>query len=154
MQLLRYPLDDAYAVVIIHDLGDGIERVALSERSLCDGGDILLKYLKMLGDIHLAVEFLDLLNEKSRFLSVVNAVCLKAGDVGELRKGSRSGRAVILEDIGEYDCVCETVRSAVHSAEVVGYRVDIADISSGEGDTRKVGATSIFSLALRSLPFS
>ena len=93
----------------------------------------------MLGDIHLAVEFLDLLNEKSRFLSVVHAACLKAGDVGELRKGSRSGRAVILEDIGEYDCVCETVRSAVHSAEVVGYRVDVADISSGEGDTRKVG---------------
>ena len=40
----------------------------------------------------------------------------QGGDVGELRKGSRSGRAVILEDIGEYDCVCETVRSAVHSA--------------------------------------
>ena len=66
--------------------------------------------------------------------------------IGELRKGSRSGRAVILEDIGEYDCVCETVRSAVHSAEIMGYRMNIADISSREGDSRKIrGFKHIFS---------
>lgn len=94
MQLLRYPLDDAYAVVTIHDLGDGIERVALSERSLSWWGYPSQVSQDARGYSSLRLNSLNLLNEKSRFLSVVNAVCLNAGDVGELRNGEpqRSSR--------------------------------------------------------------
>lgn len=138
--MLRHEaMDYRYAVVEIHDSRHGVEGICLFACALCDGLDVLfLNFLDLVGDVHSGVHVSDSLDEVESLLLVGLTGFRNACALAESCKALIGGLAVEVEDIGQDNGVSKSVRHAVESAEVMGYSVDVADISSRERDARIV----------------
>ena len=138
--MLRHEaMDYRYAVVEIHDSRHGVEGICLFACALCDDLDVLLlNFLDLVGDVHSGVHVSDSLDEVESLLLVGLTGFRNACALAESCKALIGGLAVEVEDIGQDNGVSKSVWHAVESAEVMGYSVDVADISSRERDARIV----------------
>ena len=87
----------------------------------------------MPGNAHARVHGADRGDER-RALLVCGAGRFRAGDLGKTGELFLRRCAVILQNDGENDSVCQSVRRIIQPAERMGNRMDVADARAGEGD--------------------
>ena len=121
------PADDLGAVRLVVQNRDRICRVCLAQRPGDHLRDIVLAdHVQMPGNAHARVHGADRGDER-RALLMRGAGRFRAGDLGKAGELFLRRCAVILQNDGENDSVCQSVRRIIQPAERVGNRVDVAD---------------------------